>query len=117
MTPENIFHGKHYQKSTAWLYRKGSFRLLMFFVPAIIYLDNVVLTDKPIIVPAHDMAVAYHYNDFVGRMRLISVVAGILLIVQITLARVGAKLVSAGEFVRKEHILNNIPCSREERLL
>lgn len=85
------------------------------FVPAIIYLDNVVLTDKPIIVPAHDMAVAYHYNDFVGRDETYISRCRDIIDRANNLARVGAKLVSASEFVRKEHILNNIPCSREEK--
>lgn len=34
------------------------------FVPAILYLDNVLCTGKPLCIPAHDMAVKYHYEEF-----------------------------------------------------
>lgn len=34
-------------------------------LPMIIYLDNVLGTDKKVFVPAHDMAVSYHYDDFI----------------------------------------------------
>lgn len=34
------------------------------FIPAIVYLDNVLGTDKPIFVPAHDMAVHNFYEEF-----------------------------------------------------
>jgi len=37
------------------------------FVPIIIYLDNVIGTGKRIAVPAHDMSVAAHYDEFIAR--------------------------------------------------
>ncbi len=37
------------------------------FVPAIIYLDNVIGINKPVFVPAHDMAVHHFYDEFVEK--------------------------------------------------
>ncbi len=79
------------------------------FVPIILYLDNVVGVDKPIFVPAHDMAIAEHYLDFIEKdslfkARFLDINSRVE-----NLARIGeATFFSNCNTVRQEQILKHI---------
>ena len=84
------------------------------FLPAIIYLDNVVPVGRRLVVPAHDMAVKYHYNDFLTTSTDYKFQTSDILARAENFALAGAKMFTASEFVKKEHILKNIRNIREE---
>jgi glycosyltransferase involved in cell wall biosynthesis len=85
------------------------------FVPAIIYLDNVIGTDKPIFVPVHDMVLNLHYESFTradpnykARVPDISARAE-------HLARSGAFMFSNCDTVRRGQLLKFVKNIREDR--
>ncbi len=78
------------------------------FVPAIVYLDNVIETGKPLFVPVHDLGIYAHYNDFVEKdplekARFVDIRSRVE-----NFARSGAFMFSNSEFVRNEHLLKYI---------
>ena len=84
-------------------------------LPLIIYLDSVVGTDKRIFAPAHDMAVAYHFDDFVTNdKRYKSRQTDILARVN-HLAQSGATFFSNSNCVREKQILPFVRSLRPER--
>lgn len=84
------------------------------FIPAIIYLDNVIGTNRKLVVPAHDMAVKYHYEDFTWKQRSYVYLSRNIDSAIERLARHGAVMVSLSDAVRKSHILTCIDNVREE---
>ena len=78
------------------------------FMPIIIYLDSVVGIDKPIFVPAHDMAVSDKYYDFIKVDNLYKSRALDILYRAENLARNGAKMYSISYYVRNNQILKYI---------
>lgn len=85
------------------------------FIPMIIYLDNVIGTEKPIFVPAHDMAVAEHYYDFIIKDPLYKFRYLDINSRADNLARNGAIIFSNCDTVRQTQILKYIKSIREER--
>ncbi len=79
-----------------------------YFMPIIIYLDSVVGIDKPIFVPAHDMAVSDKYYDFIKVDNLYKSRALDILYRAENLARNGAKMYSISYYVRNNQILKYI---------
>ena len=78
------------------------------FMPLIVYLDNVVFTGKKILVPAHDMAVARHYDDFLKRDKLYKSRHLDILYRAENLVRNGAKFSSNCKIVMENQILKYI---------
>jgi glycosyltransferase involved in cell wall biosynthesis len=58
--PTNINETQDNLSYLAKLYSKAS-----CFITAIVYLDNVIGTGKPIFVPVHDLGIHVHYDDFI----------------------------------------------------
>lgn len=78
------------------------------FIPLIVYLDNVIGTEKSIYVPCHDMAVAEHYDEFLEKdnsfkFRYLDIGSRAE-----NLARYGAIMFSNCKTVRDEQILKYI---------
>lgn len=78
------------------------------FTPLIVYLDNVIGTEKSIYVPCHDMAVAEHYDEFLEKdknfkFRYLDIGSRAE-----NLARYGAIMFSNCKTVRDEQILKYI---------
>ncbi|MDL2238316.1 glycosyltransferase [Christensenellaceae bacterium OttesenSCG-928-K19] len=104
----------NYEQDDTLCYVAREFSRAQVFMPAIIYLDNVVGIGKPIVVPAHDMAVSYHFDDFVSINESNKALRRDIESRAKRIVRAGAKMVSASEFVRKEHILASIAMREED---
>jgi len=84
------------------------------FVPAIMYLDNVLLTEKPIFVPAHDMNASKYYNDFVTADPMHKSHFVEIQYRAENLARSGAYMFSASQEIRNGQILKYLYNIRKE---
>jgi glycosyltransferase involved in cell wall biosynthesis len=78
------------------------------FVTAIVYLDNVIGTGKPLFVPVHDLSIHVHYDDFVAKDPLYKVRHVDIRSRAENLARSGAFMFSNSEYVRREQVLRYI---------
>jgi glycosyltransferase involved in cell wall biosynthesis len=78
------------------------------FIPAIVYLDNVIGTAKPLFVPLYDLANHVHYDDFrvmdpLYKARYVDIRSRAE-----NLARAGAIMFSESDHVRNEQVLKFI---------
>jgi glycosyltransferase involved in cell wall biosynthesis len=95
-TQDNLAYlAREYSKSTC-------------FVTAIVYLDNVIGTGKPLFVPVHDLGIHVHYDDFVTMDPLYKARHVDIRSRAENLARSGAFMFSESEHVRREQILKHI---------
>ena len=78
------------------------------FLPIILYLDDVINIEKKVFVPAHDMAVAAHYDEFIERDPLYKARHLDILWRAERLARYGAVFFSNSDIVRKNQILKYV---------
>jgi len=78
------------------------------FVTAIVYLDNVIGTGKPLFVPVHDLGIHVHYDDFVSMDPLYKARHVDIRSRAENLARSGAFMFSESEHVRREQVLRYI---------
>lgn len=83
-------------------------------LPLIVYLDSVLGTGKRVFVPAHDMAVAYHFDDFVSKDKNYKFIQSDILSRAENLARNGAVFFSNSNTVREKQILKYVRCLRPE---
>lgn len=77
-------------------------------MPLIIYLDSVIGTEKKIFVPAHDMAVSYHFDEFVTNDKNYKFRQTDILARADNLARNHAYFLTISDSVRKKQILRFI---------
>ena len=85
------------------------------FVTAIVYLDNVIGTGKPIFVPVHDLSIHIHYDDFVSKDPLYKARFIDIRSRAERLARSGAHMFSNSEFVRQNHVLKHVSSITADR--
>jgi len=78
------------------------------FMTAIVYLDNVIGTGKPIFVPVHDLGIHVHYDDFITMDPLYKARHVDIRSRAEHLARSGAFMFSESEHVRREQLLKHI---------
>jgi len=78
------------------------------FITAIVYLDNVIGTGKPLFVPVHDLGIHVHYDDFIVMDPLYKARHVDIRSRAENLARAGAIMFSESEYVRKEQILRYV---------
>jgi glycosyltransferase involved in cell wall biosynthesis len=78
------------------------------FVTAIVYLDNVIGTGKPLFVPVHDLGIHVHYDDFITMDSLYKARHVDIRSRAENLARAGAFMFSESEYVRHEQVLRHI---------
>jgi glycosyltransferase involved in cell wall biosynthesis len=78
------------------------------FMTAIVYLDNVIGTGKPLFVPVHDLGIHVHYDDFVSMDPLYKARHVDIRSRAENLARSGAFMFSESEHVRREQVLKYI---------
>ena len=78
------------------------------FVTAIVYLDNVIGTGKPVFVPVHDLGIHVHYDDFIIMDPLYKARHVDIRSRAENLARSGAFMFSESEYVRHEQVLRHI---------
>lgn len=83
------------------------------FVPAIIYLDNVIGVDRRIFVPAHDMAVHQYYEEFIRRDPLYKARFLDIGMRAEHLARSGVFMFCNCETVRRQQLLKHVKNIRE----
>jgi glycosyltransferase involved in cell wall biosynthesis len=97
----------------AWVAREYS--RATCFVTAIVYLDNMIGTGKPLFVPVHDLGLHVHYDDFVSGDPLYKARHVDIRSRAENLARSGAFMFSNSEFVRREHVLKHVSSLQEEQ--
>jgi glycosyltransferase involved in cell wall biosynthesis len=97
----------------AWVAREYS--KATCFVTAIVYLDNVIGTGKPLFVPVHDLGIHVHYDDFVSGDPLYKARHVDIRSRAENLARSEAFMFSNSESVRREHVLKYISSIQEQR--
>ncbi len=85
------------------------------FITAIVYLDNVIGTDKPIFVPVHDLGTHVYYDEFVIKDTLYKAHHVDIRSRAENLARSGAFMFSNSEHVRQEQVLKYISGITRER--
>lgn len=85
------------------------------FVTAIVYLDNVIGTGKPLFVPVHDLSIHIHYDNFVAKDPLYKARFVDIRSRAEDLARAGAFMFSNSEFVRQGHVLKHVSSINEKR--
>ena len=78
------------------------------FITAIVYLDNVIGTGKPIFVPVHDLGIYEHYDDFIIMDPLYKARHVDIRSRAENLARSGAFMFCESEHVRRSQVLNYI---------
>ncbi len=78
------------------------------FITAIVYLDNVIGTGKPLFVPVHDLGIHVHYDDFIVMDPLYKARHVDIRSRAENLARAGAIMFSESEYVRNEQILRYV---------
>lgn len=78
------------------------------FMTAIVYLDNVIGTGKPLFVPVHDLGIHVHYDDFVSMDPLYKARHVDIRSRAENLARSGAFMFSESEHVLHEQVLRHI---------
>ena len=76
------------------------------FITAIVYLDNVIGTGKPLFVPVHDLGIHVHYDDFILMDPLYKARHVDIRSRAENLARAGAIMFSESEVVRQNQVLN-----------
>ncbi len=84
-------------------------------LPLIVYLDSVIGTDKPVFVPVHDMAVAYHFNDFIAKDTSYKARQADILARAENLSRNGAVFFSNCNTVREKQVLHYIKSLKKEK--
>lgn len=77
-------------------------------LPLIIYLDSVIGTDKRVFVPAHDMVVSYHFDEFVSNDKNYKFRQSDILARAENLAKNNAFFLTISDSVRQKQILNYI---------
>ena len=77
-------------------------------LPLIIYLDSVIGTDKKVFVPAHDMAVSYHFDEFITNDKTYKSRQTDILVRADNLARNNAFFLTISNSVRQKQILKFI---------
>lgn len=83
-------------------------------LPLIIYLDSVIGTGKRIFVPAHDMTVADHYEEFIRKDSLYKSRNADITLRADNLARNGAFFFCNSNAVRKKQVLKYVRGLKEE---
>lgn len=83
------------------------------FITAIVYLDNLIATNKRLFVPVHDLSIHTNYDDFVRKDPLYKARYIDIHTRAERLARAGAFMFSNSEFVRQEHLLKYISSINE----
>lgn len=83
------------------------------FVPAILYLDNVLQTGKRICVPAHDMTMNDHYDEFITNEPLNKARFPDITARAENLARADAYMFCLSDTVRRGQVLPGIQSLRE----
>ena len=96
--------------SLARLYSKAT-----SFITAIVYLDNVIGTGKPVFVPVHDLGIHMHYDDFINMDPLYKSRHVDIRSRAENLARSNAFMFSESEYVRRTQVLNFITGIDETR--
>lgn len=85
------------------------------FMPFILYLDNVIGTEKRILVPAHDIVVSEHFLEFLDEDKLYKFKQLDISFRANNLARYGAEFVSNCKTILEKQILKYIGCLSEKK--
>jgi glycosyltransferase involved in cell wall biosynthesis len=78
------------------------------FVTAIVYLDNVIATGKPLFVPVHDLGIHKHYDEFISKDPLYKARFVDIRSRAENFARADAFMFSNSEYVRQKHLLEHV---------